>query len=225
VWMAAEKSREAILHVDRADSLVARGKDAEAVEEYLKALAINPNDAVTQNKLGVNYHRMNQLDLAQAQFKKSVKLNAKYPEALNNLAICNQLKKRYRQAIDLFIKAIDARPTFSVAYKNLGAVYFAQNQFEEGYAALRTAFRLDPTILGEMTTPTVQVPNPNAAELYFYSAKLCAANKQADIALDCLQKAIESGFKNCARIKQDSDLRALAYLPRFKEIVESACAK
>jgi tetratricopeptide (TPR) repeat protein len=225
VWMAAEKNREAILHIDRADSLVARRRDAEAIEEYAKALAINPNDAVTQNKLGVNYHRMGQLDLAQAQFKQAVKLNGKYPEALNNLAISYQLKKKYKLAIDHLLKAIDARPTFSVAYKNLGAAYFAQNRFEDGYAALRNAFRLDPTILGEITTPTVRVPNPYADELYFYSAKLSAANKQTDIALDCLEKAIDSGFKNCARIKKDPDLRALAHLPRFKEILESVCPK
>jgi len=225
IKIAVEKNLEASRHIDRADSLVARGKDVGVADGYLKALAINPNDSVTHNKLGVHYHRMGQIDLAQAQFKEAVRLNAKYPEALNNLAICYQLKKKYRLSVEHFMKAIDVRPTFSVAYKNLAAVYFAQNKFEDGLTALRTAFRLDPTILGEITTPTIQVPNPNAAELFFYSAKLSATNKQTDIALDCLEKAIESGFKNCSRIKQDSDLKTLSHLPRYKEIVDPVCPK
>jgi Tfp pilus assembly protein PilF len=220
---AAQKTREAIALAEHGDNLVARGNNAGAVDEYKKALVINPNDSAVWNKLGIGYQRMGQIDLAQAQFERTVKLNAKYAEAWNNLGSCYHVKGKYKEAIRYYLKAIDAKPSFAAAYKNMGSAYFAQKQFEDGYRAFQAAFRLDPAILETSTSLGVQVANANAAELYYYFSKLSAANKQNDAALDFLAKAIEGGFKDCSRIAKEADFRALARLPRFRQIVQPAC--
>lgn len=78
---AAQKTREAMALVEHGDNLFARENNMGAIEEYKKALAINPNDSAVLNKVGIGYQRMGQISLAQAQFEGAVKLNAKYAEA------------------------------------------------------------------------------------------------------------------------------------------------
>ncbi|MBN1567007.1 MAG: tetratricopeptide repeat protein [Acidobacteria bacterium] len=220
---AAQKTREAMIRVEHGDNLLARGNNPGAIEEYKKALDINPNDSSTWNKLGIGYQRMGQIELAQDQFERTVQLNSKYAEAWNNLGSCYHVRGKYKEAIRYYLKAIDAKPSFAAAYKNMGSAYFAQRQFEDGYRAFQAAFRLDPTILETSTSLGVQVANANAAELYYYFAKLSAANKQNDAALDFLAKAVESGFKDCPRISGEADFRTLSRLPSFKQIVRAAC--
>ncbi|MDM7996996.1 MAG: tetratricopeptide repeat protein [Acidobacteriota bacterium] len=220
---AAQKTQEAMALVEHGDSLLARENHAAAIEEYKKALAINPNDSTVWNKLGISHQRMGQITLAQAQFERAVKVNAKYAEAWNNLGSCYHMRGKYKEAIRYYLKAIDAKPAFAAAYKNMGSAYFAQKQFENGYRAFQAALRLDPAILETSTSLGVQVANANAAELYYYFAMLSAANKQNDTALDFLGRAIDAGFRDCARIAHEADFRALSHLPRFKQIVHSAC--
>jgi len=220
---AAQTTREAMALVERGDTQVARGNNQSAIEEYKKALNINPNDSSVWNKLGIVYQRVNQIDLAQHQFERALKLNSKYAEAWNNLASCYHLKGKYKQAIRYYQEAINAKPSFAAAYKNMGSAYFALKRFEEGFQAFQAAFRLDPAILETSISAGVKVPNTSAGELFFYMAKLSAASKQNDTALDFLAKALEGGFKDCSRISRDPDLRLLANSSRFQQIVQQVC--
>jgi Tfp pilus assembly protein PilF len=220
---AAHTMREAIALVERGDAQVARGNNRNAIDEYKKALAINPNDSSLWNKLGIVYQRTSQVDLAQSQFERAIKLNSKFAEAWNNLGSCYHMKGKYKQAIRYYQEAIGAKPSFAAAYKNMGSAYFAMKRFEDGFQAFQAAFRLDPAILETSTSAGVKVSNANAGELFFYLAKLSAASKQNDAALDFLAKAFEGGFKDCSRIARDSDLRPLANVPRFQQIVQPVC--
>jgi Tfp pilus assembly protein PilF len=217
------KTREVLLYIERGSNYVTRGKLVAAIEEYRKAIDITPNDAVTQNKLGVCYHRLGQIDMAQVQFEIALKINPKYADAWNNLAICLQLKGKYKQAVQHYTKAIEYKPAFSVAYRNMSAAMFAQNQFEAGYRALQNAFRLDPAIVDQTASPSIFGPNANAAQFFYYFAKVSAANKLNDKALDFLARAVAYGLKDCSLIAQDPDLRPLMELPRFKQILQLAC--
>lgn len=205
--LAAERTREAITHMQRGDNLAARGNTEGAIVEYQKALAINPNDAVIQNKLGICFQRGGQVDLAQRQYEQAVRLNARYAEAWNNLGSCYHARGKYKQAIKYYEKAIDNKPSFAAAYKNMGTAYFAQGRFEEGYQALQAAFRLDPTVLEAGSALGILATDMGAAVQYFYFAKLSAAYGQMDAAIDFLKKAVARGFKDCDRITQDPDFR------------------
>src|SRR5947209_834500 len=65
----------------RGDILMARKMYREAVEFYEEA----PETAVTLNKIGIAYHQMLDFDAAKKYYERSLKLNGKYAEAINNL--------------------------------------------------------------------------------------------------------------------------------------------
>lgn len=221
--LAAGRIREALQHTLRGDNLVARGNLEDAITEFQKSLAINPNSAAVQTRLGVSLQRSGKIDQAQRRYEMAVKLNPRYAEAWNNLGSCYHIRGKHRQALGYYQKAIDNKPSFAAAYKNMGSAYFAQGRFEEGYQSFEAAFRLDPAILEPNPGMDIPTYDGTAATQYFYFAKLSAANEQYDAAINFLKKAVDKGFKDCASIKRDANFQKMMSDPQYKQIMEKVC--
>ena len=63
---------------------------------------------------------------------------------------------------------------------------------------------------------------PDEPTWHYNLACSLAYCKNPNQALDELEKAIDLGFRNVEKIKEDNDLKRLANLPRFKELLEYA---
>ena len=88
----------------RADILMARKMYREAAETYKEG----PLDsAVIQNKIGIAYHQMLQPEIARRYYEGAIKLDPKYPEAINNLGTIYYAKKSYRRSIKLYHRGIE----------------------------------------------------------------------------------------------------------------------
>jgi Tfp pilus assembly protein PilF len=222
--MAASSAKvtEALRSVRLAEIHMLSGRYSDAVKEFKKALEIHPNDAVIYNKLGICYQRSQRIDDAERAFEAAVKINPNYAEVWNNLGAIEHGRGKYKQAIKAYEKAASLKPAFATAYRNMGTAYFALGRFEEGYEAYQTAYRFDPTILEGSTTMPVHGTRQSVAIECFYIAKICAANGQVDTALIFLKKAVEVGFKDFKRVKNDPDFKAVLADPRYKQLVEES---
>jgi len=221
--LAADRIREALRLTLVADTQAARRNFPRAIAEYEKALAINPNDPVVRNRLGLCLQWSGRLEEAQKQYEQAVKLNSSYAEAWNNLGSCYHTRQKYGQAIKNYQKAIDVKPGFATAYRNMGSAYFSQNRLEEGYQALQTAFRLDPAILSASSAGGMQTRDATAATQYFFFAKISAANGQVDDAIRFLRMAFERGYKDCLTLSRDADFSRIQKEARFKELMSTFC--
>src|SRR5262245_40219843 len=101
-----EKIAEAGQIGKRADSMLARKFFEDAALEYEKALAINPRDHVMQNKLGIAYHQLQNLETAKKQCDKARKSNTEYHEAWNNLGTVNYYLKKYKRVLKFYKKSL-----------------------------------------------------------------------------------------------------------------------
>ncbi len=217
---ATDRIRGGLKLAQAGDTLVARGRLSGAIEEYLKALEINPNDAVVHNKLGICYQRQGDVDRALKQFELAVSLNPRFAEAWNNVGSCYHARGKLKQAVKYYQKALESKPGLATAYRNIGSAYFAQGRFEQGYEALQAAFRIDPAILETASSPGIQARDINAAAQYFYFAKLSAANGQIDTALDFLKKAVIRGFKDWSSVARDPEFAKVILDPRYKQLIQ-----
>ena len=96
---------------------MARKMYREAIESYEQA----PQDsAVVWNKLGIAYHQMMQLDAAMKRYRRAIRLDAKYPEAINNLGTIYYAEKRYGKATGSYKHALKLAPASASIYSNLG---------------------------------------------------------------------------------------------------------
>lgn len=196
----------------RAATFAARGRHALAVEEYRRAIELQPNDASARNQLGMCYQRLANHAMARREYERALALRPGYAEVWNNLGTIEHGRRNFKAAIAAYKKAIGFKPRLATPWKNLGNAYFALDRPAEAYEAYQEAFRLDPTVFAEQQG-AIPAAGVDAAKQQFFVAKLLAANGQKDAALDALRRAVAAGFRDFARVERDAD---------FAEVVKDA---
>lgn len=216
-----EKIAEAAQFAKRADSMLARKFFEDAAIEYQKGLAITPGDYVMQNKLGIAYHQVQNLEMAKKQYERARKINPQYHEAWNNLGTVHYSLKKYKRAVKDYKKALGINPESATTHHNLGAAYFAMKKYDEGFASYAEAFRLDPTILERISTrgTIIRTAEVNQGIQNFYFAKLFITNGQPEKALAYLLKALETGFNDYEKITKDPAFKVLAQDERLTRMI------
>src|SRR5580658_3255494 len=204
---------------DRGDEYMARKMYREAIEAYEQA----PQDsAVVWNKLGIAYHQMMQLDAAMKRYRRAIRLDAKYAEAINNLGTIYYAEKRYSKATSTYKHALKLAPASASIYSNLGTAYFGEKKYKEAWEAYNTAIQLDPEVFEHRNTYGVLLQERTVEErarFHYYLAKLYAKQGQKDRALQYMRKALEEGFTDRQKFLKDPEFAAMRDLPEFKELL------
>jgi hypothetical protein len=104
---------------DSALDLEAKGRLADAIVEWRKALALDADNAKARTNLGIALWRTGQPDAAVAELRRAVQLKPDYPEARNNLGIVLVRTERYAEAIEHFRAALQLRPDSAETRHNL----------------------------------------------------------------------------------------------------------
>jgi tetratricopeptide (TPR) repeat protein len=159
---------------------------------------------------------------AKKDFERSIKLDKKQADALNNLGVVYYEGKNFRRAIKYYKKAIAMRAEMASYYSNLGAALFSRKEFEKATDAYAKALELDPEIF-ERTSRTgvaAQLPSPEDRARYEYvMARLYARMGRTDDSLQCLRKAMEQGYKDINMVYKDAEFSDLRKDPRFAELM------
>jgi tetratricopeptide (TPR) repeat protein len=206
----------------RADLYMVRKFYPEAIEVYERLVKLEPQNAVYQNKLGIAYHQMQNLNEAKRSYRNAIRLNPRYSEATNNLAAVEYSQKNFRSAILTYLKALELSPGSAVVYSNLGTAYFAYKEYQYAMDSYRYALTLDPTIFdssGRSGSIVHQRGVDDIAAFNFYLAKTYADLGDVENTLLYISKAWESGYKD---ILEELDDEAFAFLvdePRFLELL------
>lgn len=121
-----------------------QGQLGTAEENYLRAIALNPDNVDAHYNLGNLYEDLQQFDKARTEYLIAVKGDV--PEAYNNLARLFIQKKEYPQAVALLNQGIlqagkqDSFPEVKYnLFKNLGWARFQQGRDTEAQQALQAA--------------------------------------------------------------------------------------
>ncbi|GLB53089.1 hypothetical protein NBRC110019_21290 [Neptunitalea chrysea] len=101
-----------------------------AIQNYKKAIQIDPNFAYPYNGLGTVYCNQKKYEKAIQYYEKAIKINPDYLTPYNGLGTvyCNQ--KKYEKAIQYYEKAILINPDFAAPYYNLADLYYNNNKLE-----------------------------------------------------------------------------------------------
>lgn len=107
------------IHFDLAHCYEAKGELLRSIEEYTKAIVIDPLDSVLQNNIAANYLTLNHVNAAIEHLNESLRLNPKNVMAINTLAVCYINKGDFKEAERLFRYALEIDSHFSLARDNL----------------------------------------------------------------------------------------------------------
>jgi tetratricopeptide (TPR) repeat protein len=203
----------------RGDLAMARKNFRQAVAAYQE---VQPSTALLLNKTGIAYHQLLELDLAKKYYEKAIKANPKYAEAMNNLGTIYYARKNYRRAQTEYKRALQVVPTSAVFYSNLGTAYFMRKEYNEAAEAFQHAMQLDPDVFENRGSygSTLQERNiEDRAKFHYYLAKSYAKSGAFDRALQYLRKALEEGFKDRSKLREEPEFAAMRELPAFKELL------
>ncbi len=217
---AKAKDGDTITSEMRGDIFMARKMYREAIDAYKQA----PQNAIVVNKTGIAYHQMQEFNLAKKHYERAIKLNPEYAEALNNLGTVYYVQKSYRRAIGQYRKALKYSPNSASIYSNLGTAFFARKNYDEAMTNYQMALKIDPEVFERHSSAGVLLQERTVeerAKFHYYQAKLYAKTGMNDRALLCLRKALEEGYKEREKIKDEPDFAALRELPEFKELLTS----
>jgi tetratricopeptide (TPR) repeat protein len=89
------------------DLLIITGQHDRAIEDYNKAIALNPNYAEAYYNRGNAYYFKGQYDRAIEEFNKAIALNPNDATAYNNRGLAYGKKGHYDRAISDFQRACD----------------------------------------------------------------------------------------------------------------------
>ena len=125
-------------------ALLEKGQVHEALEQFQKALEINPGNVDTRNNLGNALLQRGKLDEAIAQYRKALEINPSYPEVHYNFANALVQKGEFEEAVVEFQKALEINPGYADAHYNFGNALLQKGKLDEAVVEFQKALEINP---------------------------------------------------------------------------------
>ncbi|QQS33377.1 MAG: tetratricopeptide repeat protein [Acidobacteriota bacterium] len=129
----------------RGDVLFARKDHAKALEAYVKATAIDPNDGNAFYSAALCAYQTGDVKAQQQYAEMSIQKGSLSPgSAFFLLGDAHHKERRYTQAIEAYRRSIGAKQDMYEAYRRLAEVLRVENRLNEAIDVARSALRVFP---------------------------------------------------------------------------------
>ncbi|EEY02286.1 tetratricopeptide repeat protein [Brucella neotomae] len=147
----AGRYKEAMRDFDQAyanRALVDRymGDNNKAVQDYSRAIQLNPQYDAAYIGRGNVYRQAGHLDQALNDFNQAIALRTTDGRAYHNRGLIYQAKGLHKQAIEDFSKAISLNSTAPEPYNGRGISYVALGDYDNAFDDFNTAITLDQNV-------------------------------------------------------------------------------
>ena len=157
-------------HAEVAELYNSLGMNAEAEQEYLKAVALEPSNSRFYGGLCVNYSEWHKLDQTVECYQKAIKLDPNHVYYLS-LGDAYLGQGKFDEAIAAYQKSIAKKPTFTFGLYQLGYAYMKKGQPRDAVEPLRKLLAIEPNhIYGNhmLGLAYAQLGEKNAAMQHYY---------------------------------------------------------
>jgi tetratricopeptide (TPR) repeat protein len=202
----------------RGDIYMARKMFLDAIEKFREC----PSSAAVENKIGIAFHQLAQIDLAKKSYERAIKMNPKFPEAINNLGTVYYTKKNYGKAMKCYKKALKLSPDSPSIWVNFGSAYFAKHDMKHAVECYDQAMRIDPQVFERRSQYGTLLEERSVADraaFHLYLAKAYAQRGDKERALLYLRKAMEEGVKDRKKIPEMPEFALLRTEQEFKDLL------
>jgi tetratricopeptide (TPR) repeat protein len=138
---AADTYRE---HANNGDTARRQGRNAEAMDEYTKALEVFPNSIPTLKNRADIYMKMKDFGQAAADYAKVIALKEDNPFTYADLATCLGHLEKWEEAKGILDQAIALRPSLPSSYLQRAGLHLTLYELDPAAQDCRKAMELDP---------------------------------------------------------------------------------
>ena len=123
-----------------------KGDIGGAIENYDKAIALNPEDGITYFNRGTLLYKLKNYQRALKDFKASLPLldTSYHFRIWNEIGLCQFALEKYSEAENSYSQSVALRANFPDAYNNRGVVYAVQARWDEAINDFTAALKLNP---------------------------------------------------------------------------------
>jgi protein O-GlcNAc transferase len=149
VTMACGSRRKAVEANNRAFSLLANKRYADAIKEFERGIALDPGVAELHLGLGRAYEETAHYQKAEKSFRRYIQLRPEDADGHFYLGVVLEAQERIQEAAEAF-QAAASRPSTGrkhLAYFRLGAMQARLGKVNEAAEAYRQSAKTDPTFL------------------------------------------------------------------------------
>jgi protein O-mannosyl-transferase len=158
------------------------GEFDKAMEDYSRAIAIDPRFETPRNGRGSIYFKQGQWQQAINDFSTAIEISPRFADAWSNRSAAYEKTGQWDKALSDINKAIGLAPDFYTAYVNRGAIYWKTGQPDKALADMNMAIEL----------------NPGYATAYLNRGLIYMRLKQSDKAIADLTRTIQLDPNNPA---------------------------
>jgi len=146
LWIAAAKTSPSSPqnHNNLGDMYYRHQQPEKAIEEFQKAIELNPRYAAAYHNLANVYHSQKKYQLAIENYQKATSINPHLWQSWQNLASIYFNQKAYKQAEEAFKKSIEANPQNIHSRVGLAIFYLKTGEKEKAKEQVKTAIKIDP---------------------------------------------------------------------------------
>lgn len=127
-----------------ADEAMKEGDAQKAAALYREALSSDPNEPLLYFKLAKALEKLNDVAGEEASLQRAIELNPSLPEAQNQLGYLAVRRGNTAEAEKRFRAAVQASPSYVVAWVNLAAALTDESRWKDADDALDHALQIDP---------------------------------------------------------------------------------
>ena len=131
-------------YFERGNRFYYAGKYSKAVDDFSKAIQLDPNYADAYNNRGVAYYDLKKYDEAIRDYNYAIQFDPNNKQAYYNRGNAYDDLGKYDDAIRDYNYAILLDPNNKEAYNNRGNAYFKLKRYEEAIRNYNIAIQLDP---------------------------------------------------------------------------------
>ena len=123
-----------------------KGDYDHAIEDYNRAIDLEPDYADAYHNRGVAYHQKGDYDHAIVDYDRAIELKSNYVIAYYSRGVAYGDKGDYDHAIEDYNRAIDLEPDYASAYHNRGVSYYQKGDYSCAIEDYNRAIELKPDL-------------------------------------------------------------------------------
>ncbi len=124
-----------------------QGRVEEAIQAYLNAISLAPDQISPWNNLGHLYRKLGRHAEAHAAFQKAIEHNGSDAVGWNGLGDLYHETGQIDEAIHAYLKAIEFSPDYAHPWCGIGDSHLAEGRLDEALSAHRKAIEIDHRII------------------------------------------------------------------------------
>ena len=142
-WRKDFVEKDADCYFDRGMFSKQQHQYSEAIVQFTKAIALNPDLTEAHLERGISFHKLGDLSNAIADLNRALELNPEQIKAYYYRGTAHAYLGNYQLAIEDFSKLIEINATAN-KYYNRGVIYYQTEEYEKAIADLTRVIAVEP---------------------------------------------------------------------------------